>query len=143
MFILERTNNHKCLSACARVCANMRVVGFIIAFIQFDVKTRVERDVGKATITRFRATVKQTTGNEERRDRSKTGRTMVLLTFDEEESPIRHYYKRHFINRKRVISCQIDLLAFVKVRNYDGSRIYHVKRIASENSIGKYLAARV
>lgn len=47
---------------------------------------------------------------------------MVLLTFDEEESPIRHYYKRHFINRKRVISCQIDPLAFVKVRNYDGAR---------------------
>lgn len=62
--------------------------------------------------------------NEEQWDRSKTGRTMVLLTFDEEESPIRHYYKRHFINRKRVISCQIDSLAFVKVRNYDGSRVY-------------------
>lgn len=62
--------------------------------------------------------------NEERWDRSKTGRTMVLLTFDEEKSPIRHYYKRHFINRKRVISCRIDSLAFVKVRNYDGSRVY-------------------
>lgn len=65
---------------------------------------------------------------------------MVLLTFDEEESPIRHYYKQHFINRKRVISCQIDLLAFVKVRNYDGSRIHHVKG-SHENSIGTYFAA--
>lgn len=62
--------------------------------------------------------------NEERWDRSKTGRTMVLLMFDEEKSPIRHYYKRHFINGKRVISCQINSLAFVKVRNYDGFCVY-------------------
>lgn len=62
--------------------------------------------------------------NEKRWDRSKTGRTMVLLMFDEEKSPIRHYYKRHFINRKRVISCQINSLAFVKVRNYDGFYVY-------------------
>lgn len=81
-------------------------------------------------------------GNEEQRDRSKTGRTMVLLTFDEEESPIRHYYKRHFINRKRVISCQIDPPAFVKVRNYDGSPAYiHHVEGSRENSIGKYFAS--
>lgn len=67
---------------------------------------------------------------------------MVLLTFDEEKSPIRHYYKRHFINRKRVISCQIDPLAFVKVRNYDGSPAYiHHVEGSRENSIGKYFAS--
>jgi len=49
----------------------------------------------------------------------------VVLTFDEKEPPIRHYYKRHFVNgKKRVISCQIDPHAFVKVRNYDGSRAH-------------------
>lgn len=103
--------------------------------IQFDARenAHVERDVPTKQRSRDRSSWlsnKQAVGNEERWDGSKTGRTMVLLTFDEEESPIRHYYKRHFINSERVISCQIDPLAFVKMRNYDGSRIYHVKRIA-------------
>jgi len=98
--------------------------------MSIDIKKKgIERDVGE--LWEISSDCQTNDEYEERRDRSKTGRTMVLLTFDEEESPIRHYYKRHFINRKRVISCQIDPLAFVKVRNYDRSRIHtSCKRIA-------------